>query len=275
MKLLHQKSPNISINERDTLDYPLHLHDVMEIAYLRQGHALAQCSNNRYLLEEGDLFITFPNQPHSYEQSQGVVCDVIIIPCKPFLSPWRNLLTQSEPETPVLKKGSWEESGIRTLLDLARPERKSASEAILQGYALLIVGKLIPLLSLVPIPTGSGDAVRNLLLFISEHYQEPLTRKQIARAVGYHESYVSHLFSEELGMNLKEYVNSLRLRDAKQLLTESDLSVSRISLSLGFGSIRSFNRSFLRAFGISPTRYREGENRKKPRNFNKNSAKSS
>lgn len=255
MKLLHQDNTNIQFNDRDTLDFPRHIHDVLEIVFLRSGSATALCGSSSYQLKGGDVFVSFPNQTHGYGESRDVFCDVVIIPTV-CLSHWRNQLSLKLPETPVLTCGSWEHTGIPEILDLIRPERKQLPEPVKQGYAMVIAGKLLPLLRLQDRQTAEGDALRQLLEYLGEHYREPLSRREISAAVGYNESYVSHVFTGQLGTTLKNYITSLRLRDARELLTETDLTVSQISLLLGFGSIRSFNRAFAQEVGCSPSVYR-------------------
>ena len=257
MRLIRQQNPNIIFHKRSTLDFPLHLHNVLEIVFLRQGSATAVCGGNRYELTPGDVFVAFPNQPHGYENSRDVESDVLIIPLQPFLSPWRSMLTQKIPASPVLPCGQWEDTGIPALLDLLRPEYKAVSQPVLQGYAMIVAGKLLPLLKLTDQSAEGGDMLRALLLYISEHYHEPITRKDIAQGMGYNESYLSHVFSENLQATMMDYVNSLRLKDAKMLLMETDLPVSDICLQLGFGSLRTFNRLFTKAENMSPREYRK------------------
>ena len=255
MKLLHQETPRIRFHCRDTLDFPQHIHDVLELVFVHRGRATAVCGSVRYELGPGDLFVAFPNQPHGYENSQDIESDVLIVPVKPYLAPWRHSITQQAPQNPVLSRDQWHGTQIPQLLELARPVRQTLSDPVLQGYAMIIVGTLLPMMELVPQPEGGSDSLHQLLLYIGAHYREPLTRSDIAKAVGYNESYISHLFSERLGTTLVDYLTSLRLKDARELL-QSDMTVSQISLTLGFGSIRSFNRAFLREFGTSPGAYR-------------------
>jgi len=254
--LLHQDNPNIQLQERNTLDFPQHLHDVLELVFLHRGSATAICGNRRYGLTPGDVFVSFPNQPHGYENSRDVLSDVLIIPASPFLSPWRNQISQQIPQNPVLRHSQWHHTQVQTLLDMARPERKTLSQPMLQGYAMVITGKLLPLFKLIPQSEAPADTLHQLLRYINAHYREPLTRSDIARAVGYNESYISHLFAEGLGTTLKDYITSLRLKDARQLLSATDMTVSQVSLMLGFGSIRSFNRAFLKEFGAPPSLWR-------------------
>ena len=255
MKLLRQDNAKIQFQSRNTLDFPQHIHDVLEVVFLHRGSATAVCGNRRYDLRAGDVFLSFPNLPHGYEDSQNVLCDVLIIPSG-VLHAWRSQLSQKFPAEPVLPRGSWETSGVPVLLDMIRPERQRMAEGIKQGYAMVIAGKLLSVLPLSDRDPETGDTLRRLLEYLADHYREPLTRKELAEAVGYNESYISHVFAARLGTTLKAYITSLRLRDARELLTETDMSISQISMELGFGSIRSFNRVFAQEEGISPSAYR-------------------
>lgn len=254
MRLLHQENPNIQFQSRQNLDFPQHLHDVLELIFLRSGSATAVSGNRRYDLTAGDVFVSFPNQPHGYEQSREVLADVLILPSR-FLSPWWQGAS-SEPIDPVLKKGSWEHTGVDTLWQLVLPERKTAPAAVLQGYALVIAGKLMPLIPLQTRDTGRADALGAVIRYINHHYRESIGRKELAEAVGYNESYISHLFSQQLGTTFVDYLTALRLKDARDLLANPELTVSQVSMTLGFGSIRSFNRAFFREFGINPRTFR-------------------
>lgn len=255
MKLLHQSTPYIQLQNRSTLDFPLHIHDVLELAFVRAGTTTAVTAAGRYFLQPGDVFVVFPDVSHGYEESRDIQSDVLIVPTQPYLSHWRATLTQKLPVQPVLKAGSWEHTGIGQVLSVYRQEYKLLSEPVKQGLSLLATGMLLPLLELKP-RQETDSTLELLLLYISEHYRENLTRTEIARAVGYNESYVSHMFSQSLGTSLTSYITSLRLKDAKALLTDTDMTVSQICMTVGFGSIRSFNRAFLKEFGICPSQYR-------------------
>jgi AraC-like DNA-binding protein len=64
------------------------------------------------------------------------------------------------------------------------------------------------------------------------------------------------LFEEHVGKSPIEYFSSLKLAEAKRLLRQSDLSVSRISDMLCYSSIHNFSRAFKKSVGISPIEYR-------------------
>ena len=125
----------------------------------------------------------------------------------------------------------------------------------ISGLAMLL-SKVLPLFSIVP-NTNAPGTLQATLHYIDLHYKQPLTREEIANAVGYSPSHIFHVFSGAMNMTLMEYITMLRMGEAKQLLRSTQLPVSRIAMQLGFSSIRSFNRFFLKESGISPTQYRK------------------
>lgn len=256
MKLLHQGNHQLRLFQPKVLDFPLHLHNALEIVYLTAGSAIVQYDKRQAMLHPGDWFISFPNQVHGYDASEDVSCYVMIIPVTPFLLPYYNILEETVPESPLLHKGAWEHTALDTLTQLCFQEIPDPNAPVLTGYLQVIVGKLLSLLTLHSIPSSSPDALRALMLYLNRNYKQPLSRSQIAKAVGYNESHISHLFADTFHMTLTEYLTSMRITDALDLLARTDTSISTIALSLGFGSIRNFNRAFARYVKQSPSAYR-------------------
>lgn len=257
MKLLHQGNHTLSLARRNNLDFPPHLQNAVEVIYLMEGTTTALCGGSKICLCQGDLLIVFPNQVHSFENSADVSALLMIIPVDPYLEHFRNTMEKKLPIDPILHWEQWQHTNLDMLLKEAHKEWKTAPKSVLQGYILLVIGKILPLLTLQGRDPGNTDALHSALLYLHQHYTEPVSRRQIATALGYHESYLSHIFSETLHTTLTDYVLNLRISDAVRLLETTDMTVSQISATVGFGSIRSFNRAFLKATGLTPRQYRK------------------
>ena len=70
--------------------------------------------------------------------------------------------------------------------------------------------------------------------------------------------YFSKIFKDELGLNFIEYLTSVRIEKAKELLTESDMSMKEICGACGYTDPNYFSRSFKKNVGVTPTEYKEG-----------------
>ena len=105
----------------------------------------------------------------------------------------------------------------------------------------------------------SGEAqrlVRKSMAYLHEHFTETLTRHEIAKHVGLAEDYLTYCFRQELGMTPITYLNRYRVHQAKQLLKQTDKSVTAIALEVGFSDSGYFSRVFKREVGMAPDLYR-------------------
>ena len=62
-------------------------------------------------------------------------------------------------------------------------------------------------------------------------------------------------------MNFCDYINSLRLVDAVNMLGNENASITEIAYASGFSTLRTFNRAFLKYYGVTPSEYKRIKNR--------------
>lgn len=93
--------------------------------------------------------------------------------------------------------------------------------------------------------------------YVQEHLYERITTEDIAQALFVSRSYLSSRFKRETGIALAAYVQTEKVREAKQLLRATSLSLLSISTYLGYSSQSQFGTVFKRACGITPSEYRQ------------------
>ena len=71
--------------------------------------------------------------------------------------------------------------------------------------------------------------------------------------------YISHLFSQTLGIRFNDYLHYLRISEACKLLRNTDYSITEIGDAVGYNTPRTFNRAFLKQTGTTPTEYRHSD----------------
>ena len=99
--------------------------------------------------------------------------------------------------------------------------------------------------------------------YIHEHYSdENLSREKVARFVGLTPSYFGNLFKEETSLNFTEYVISVKIDNAKELILHSDKNISEIAFQVGFCSPPYFGAVFKKKEKISPNEFRKKNNGK-------------
>lgn len=97
-----------------------------------------------------------------------------------------------------------------------------------------------------------------LIEYIDRHYSDPdLSLSVLAGEAGNSEAYVSYFFKEQTGMNFSDYLEHVRMGEAKRLLLHGGMPVSEIAGLTGYLSLNTFSRAFKRANGMSATEFRK------------------
>jgi len=98
---------------------------------------------------------------------------------------------------------------------------------------------------------------QNVQAYIHAHFHNPeLTLDMVADHFQISMKYLSQFYKEQVGVGFSEYVNTLRMEEAKRLLLQTSLSVNEISQRVGYYSSNVFCRAFKRIFGMPPNTYR-------------------
>lgn len=92
--------------------------------------------------------------------------------------------------------------------------------------------------------------------YIQENFHRDLSIKELAENVSFSPSYFFKIFKRAANTTPAEYLISVRLSNAKQLLLESDLTVAEIAEACGFHDASYFSYYFKKSFGMTPSSYR-------------------
>ena len=96
------------------------------------------------------------------------------------------------------------------------------------------------------------DKITKAREVLLQHIGEPLTIKELSRKVAINECYLKKGFKEMFGTTIFDFYQSQRMEHAKYLLYEKGLSVTEVSMLLGYSSISHFSTAFKKHTGIKP-----------------------
>jgi signal transduction histidine kinase/AraC-like DNA-binding protein/ABC-type sugar transport system substrate-binding protein/DNA-binding response OmpR family regulator len=107
------------------------------------------------------------------------------------------------------------------------------------------------------LPPPTSALVKRALAYLHQNYTQPLSRQEIADAVGVSENYLSQIFRQEMGLSPWECLNRFRIQQAKEMLRNTEASVTTVALRVGFKDSAYFSRVFHKYVGRSPQAYRQ------------------
>src|SRR6476661_11144164 len=110
-----------------------------------------------------------------------------------------------------------------------------------------------------PVTTPARDRRRAVetALWIDAHSHQQIDLEQAAGQAGISPFHFLRLFSSVLGVTPHQYLVRSRLRHAARLLADDDTSITDVAYDVGFGDLSNFVRTFHRAAGVSPLRFRQ------------------
>ncbi len=237
-----------------SLNFSAHIHEDIELVFVKRGGGIAYCDGKKYTLRENTFFIVFPNQVHRYEECDSG--EYILLILKPtMLLSYRNVFLEGLPVSAEWRLNDAKNDNLVYLLETVVYEyNRDGYSPIISAYLTAIFGKLLKVYEIQK-SNVSGNTVLQILEYCSEHYKENISVGEIAQKLHISRSCVSHIFSSRLAMNFCDYINSLRLADAVQLLKSGNYSVTEVSNLSGFSTLRTFNRAFLKKYGVPPSKY--------------------
>ena len=243
--------------EGGTIGYRSHLHYQIELALIFDGHTHITVDSTEYDAYGGDAFIVFPNQIHSFSTVKRE--SYILIKINPeYIPELLPQLTSALPKSALIK-GAAEDGElsllIRKISDTYHKD-EPFKDAILRGLLLVFFAKLLQKLELDEAPSGDYHVVGIIMDYCNQNYNKPMSLSILAKELHLNKYYISHIISNKLNIGFNDYINSLRVSNACKLLVKTDSTVTEISEAVGFNTLRTFNRAFMKQMGCTPSEYR-------------------
>ncbi|MBO5453314.1 MAG: helix-turn-helix domain-containing protein [Clostridia bacterium] len=254
----------------------LHTHDFDEIAIILKGSAIQHINDEKYLTSAGDVFLINSYDYHCFHDTENLTVFNIGFK-KEVLDMYKNLLTPMagyqgffvlEPKyrkqntfNNRLHLNSKEMAELEVILENLEKEyneRRSGQEIMITSYFLQIIGFLCRKYeNHSESKTSFISPLSNVISYIEKNYTEHISLNDLAKIANTTVSTLITFFKKTFGQTPTEYIISLRLTNACELLRNSDDSITYISGICGFNDINYFSRIFKNKIGMSPREYRK------------------
>ncbi|MDF2723596.1 MAG: AraC family transcriptional regulator [Paenibacillus sp.] len=245
--------PNYHVGPRTTSYYSLH--------FVLDGTGTFIQDNKLYPLRPNDLFCLFPHRPHEYFTSSQ----------QPLKMAW--IAFHGKKAVPILERvgihaGSPHLAGsirpeIRELLDrfflLIRSHGEQASD-LAKMSVLFGVFEALANMDGGSRERTAGHANEDWLKkgadYMEIHYAEGISVEKVASFVGVDRAYFSRKFHAVYGISPIVYLQNLKMKAARDMLEQTEESLTQIALSVGYPDLFSFSKAFKKNFAVSPSEFR-------------------
>jgi len=126
-----------------------------------------------------------------------------------------------------------------------------------QPYAIARTWEVFGVLTSNSFVASEGSHISRAINIIKRQYMLDISVQTISKELGLDRSYFSNLFKKSVGISPSQYLINYRMQKALTLLKCEKYSVSVVATSVGFNDLFSFSRSFKKAFGVPPQKYKE------------------
>ena len=240
-----------------TLGYISHLHHHIELGFVTKGRTRVSIDSNDYEVEAGDVIVVFPNQIHRFETLEKEKY-VLLLVNPDMLPEFSKQFTTTLPVSNLIKGAALDTELASLIESISNTYFDNApyKEMILRGYLLAFFGKLLRKTELRDVQSCDYHVLGMILNYCITNSDKNLSLGLLEKELHISKYYISHIMSSKLHIGFNDYINSLRVSNACKHLLNTDKSVTEISETVGFNTLRTFNRAFFKQMGVTPSAYR-------------------
>lgn len=248
-----------------------HFHKKYEVYYLVSGRRTYFIGDSSYLIEAGSLVLLDKDEPHKTGSPDDQPhCRFVINFSDNYIESINSQLEdvdlfrvfQTRIKVLVLTE-SQQVQVEKHLNRMLESDAQGSAEAVainrLQLCELLLMAsqfmKMQTKVSPQPIEI-TNPTVNAIIQYLSTHYQQKLNLQTIANHFALSPNYVSRIFKNATNASIIDYINSVRMHEAKKLLEETSDHISSIATQVGYNTTTHFTRTFKNLTGLSPQSYR-------------------
>lgn len=235
-----------------------HTHHFTELFYIVKGKGSFILPNHEIPVKENDLVIINPNVEHTEKSNLQDSLEYIALGIEG--------LVFSHVEDKDSQMGLYTYQGDRMdilfylnkLLDEVQ-NNSEEYEVICQNIIEILIVKLRREKKFTiekTEPKNINKAVAFIKHYINQNYRESINLDTLAEAGHINKYYLAHTFKKDMGFSPIEYLNRIRIREAKILLDTTDYSIAEIAEITGFSSQSFFAQAFKRSTSQTPSKYR-------------------
>ena len=260
--------PNADVSFHYTnMDYPfLHTHQYWEIVFVVKGSIDNQINGHSTVLKENHAYLVRPQDNHTLISASSDPVIILNLMAKiEFINNLFSLFGQDIAERishassmKIEVDNSLANRIVSETLQLQSSQLLTMEEKVVRCKILFTELFLRVMQQKILYNTQRPEWLSNLLVKLATSpCSNETIKKQIANYTQYSYPRLAVLFKEYMGCTIWEYTNTKRMERASEYLKNTNLKIVEIANQLGYEEIATFNHSFKRFYGTTPTQYRK------------------
>ena len=250
-----------------------HYHKETQITLIVSGHGLLHIENTKYPFKAGDLFVIGANQAHMFDAQSTSSEPPFFIHLLFDHAGLLNALNQI-PEFLHISKFLLNAAQSLQITGLQKEfifQRMTQLKGANRFAALLNLFQLIDYISKQPsglvilsdksvsfLDTEmNGSRIHKIHQYTKQNFSNEILLCKVAAIVNMSVSNFCKYFKKQTNRTYYSYLTEIRIKEACKLILNKDYRISEIAYHTGFQNVISFNRTFKKFIGTSPTQYRQ------------------
>ncbi len=254
-----------------------HAHDFLVLAYFERGGGALRLGPRTRPIEAGDAYLIAPGEVVGAADTTGMhraVGWAMFFPSDllgastlganlswrshPLLFPFVRGTAQGAQRltVPPGERASWSDHLWALARELGE-RRESYADAVMAHVTLLLIEVSRLAADVVSdLRLNNQPLVAEVFAVIEDRYRQPLSLKDVARAVHLSPGHLTTVVGRKTGRTVQEWITERRMAEARRLLVETDLQVAEVGRQVGYADSAYFARSFRRSHHITPLAWR-------------------
>lgn len=261
----------------------LHSHQFIEITYVASGEGLHIVGGQSYTVSRGDLIVINYEREHEFRSlaDKEPLCvyncvfkpefiDYSLINCSDFSDIahhflFRSLFPEELADQPDIRVTGTAGDNIEQLYKKMLSEYTHMAKGyieILRAYTielLVTIFRLYESNGVLKDKTNEyrRDIIQRTIDYLKSNYQKGVSLEHLSEISFLSPNYLCRIFKEVTNKTVSEYIQSIRIGKACELLANTDLTVLNIAYEVGYRDIKYFGKIFKKNVGCTPSVYRK------------------
>lgn len=241
-------------NDFGSHKFSAHCHEHLELHYILEGSSKVWCEGQMIEVKKGECIVINCNELHEGVDGNSKYICILLPPS--FLDKKGNTYRR------VIKDEAIREIFLKIYDEYIQYEKPD--NMAITGYAYLLMSAITRSYvfkagdrSTLGAYSEKSIILNSAIKYINENYRDEIDLDSIEKLTNLNKYYFCHAFKDYTGKTFKEYINSIRIAKAEELLIGTDIPVTEIAFMCGFNDSNYFSRKFKQVKGVPPREVRK------------------